>query len=385
MKILYSYLYCNLGGVSSVIRERLRADTTGQIEVTCCFSQDAGGSEQMSGLGAEVYLEKDYIAKTCQLVDENDYDSVHLIDEARRVPDIRKFYKGHLVLEVHTSTPAFLDQVTDEIVEQLDLILVPSNWSRQQLAGRLTDDGLANKIEVLPNIAMTADEDVPPETTTAALTLDGTPYVLWVGKVSGGKNWLDALRIIKDVRQQTPVRVAMITGGHIDRDQHAQLVSELIALGLDDVVDWRHSVSRASMSAIYQQVATSGGALLCTSLAESFGLVLIESLSHGIPVFSSNTHALPELVKPGVNGDLFPVGNTSEASRMLIEHFGGKSGFDRDAITASVPAQCAPQAHFDQFTSLLQTGIAAARRRTVPLHLVEILSHYPDRTLAEAS
>lgn len=382
MKILYAYLYCNLGGVSSVIRERISADAAGEIEVSCCFSQDGGGGAQMRDMGATVHLHKDYIRRTCQLLAEEHFDAVYIVDEARHVPVVREHYSGPLVLEVHTSTPAYLDQITDEIVAKLDHVLVPSKWSRQQVVARLQTEALTDRILILPDIAMSREMVASQEDTTAALTLDGAPYLLWVGKLSGGKNWLDALRIFAELRRQVPIRFVMVTGGSVNRDNHAQFVSELIALGLDGVVDWRHSVERQTISGIYSAVARSGGALLCTSLAESFGLVVVESLAHGVPVFSSNTHALPELIRSGRNGHLFPVGGTSDASQALLRYLNGEIIFDRAEIESSVPPECRPKAHFERFRELLHACIA---QRDAALGFLERLDDgYEDRKLPTA-
>ena len=375
MNILYVYPYCNLGGVSSVIRERVCADTENSFDVTCCFSQDSGGSEQLRCLGVDIQLSKDYLNKAIQLLRERSFDTVHVIDKAQFIPDLRRVYNGHLVLEMHSSTPVFLDQITDEIVKQVNLILVPSEWSRQQIASRLSESELVNRIHILPNICLPAE--VLSVHNTAGLEDDGVPYLLWIGKVSGGKNWYDALRIFRDLQDQTPCRLLMITGGMINRDQHDKLVSEMIILGIDDKVDWRHSISRETISAVYEGVSRSKGALLCTSLAESFGLVIVESLAHGIPVFSSNTHALPELVQPGVNGNLFPVGNTSIAVAMLRDFLAGETSFDKDAILNSVPLACHPDKNISVFKQLVETGVALA----IGLELTKVYTNYAKRKL----
>ncbi|SDE99621.1 Glycosyltransferase involved in cell wall bisynthesis [Paracoccus isoporae] len=381
MKILYAYLYCNFGGVSSVIRERMKADTERQIHVTCCFSLDAGGSAQMQSLGADVHLQKDYIGRVCKLVNEEHFDVVHLIDDVKKVAEIRACYSGPLVLEMHTSTPAFFDEITDDVVSMLDRVLVPSHWSYQEVIARLQSSALIERVEVLPNIAMPRGEATDVESDTARLKLDGVPYLLWIGKISHGKNWLDALRIFSDLRRQIPVRFIMCTGGTLNLESSALFVSELIALGIEDAVDWRHSVGRETMSNIYSAVAESGGALLCTSQAESFGLVVVEGLAHGVPVFSSNTHALPELIQPGINGQLFPVGGTSDACQKLLQYFEGDMTFDRSEIESTVPSKCRPQQHFDRFTEIFKS---LCRKGGEGLTLLEQFEGYENRTLPTA-
>jgi glycosyltransferase involved in cell wall biosynthesis len=50
---------------------------------------------------------------------------------------------------------------------------------------------------------------------------------------------------------------------------------------------------------------------------EPFGLVIIESQSHSIPVVASNIGGIPELVREGYNGCLFEAGNVDELRNIL--------------------------------------------------------------------
>ncbi|MFA6593915.1 MAG: glycosyltransferase [Candidatus Buchananbacteria bacterium] len=51
--------------------------------------------------------------------------------------------------------------------------------------------------------------------------------------------------------------------------------------------------------------------------AESFGMVVIESYAHGVPVIASKIGALPELVKDGSTGWLIKPGNPDDLKRQL--------------------------------------------------------------------
>jgi len=59
-------------------------------------------------------------------------------------------------------------------------------------------------------------------------------------------------------------------------------------------------------------------AVVVPSRSEAFGLVNIESMSVGIPVIGSNTGGIAEIVRDGVDGFLFPSGDSEAlASRMM--------------------------------------------------------------------
>ncbi|GAH62834.1 unnamed protein product [marine sediment metagenome] len=60
---------------------------------------------------------------------------------------------------------------------------------------------------------------------------------------------------------------------------------------------------------------------IAPSLYETYGMVICEAMSFGIPVVASNTGGIPEQVRDGVEGFLFPPddpGSLSDALHRLI-------------------------------------------------------------------
>jgi glycosyltransferase involved in cell wall biosynthesis len=55
------------------------------------------------------------------------------------------------------------------------------------------------------------------------------------------------------------------------------------------------------------------------SLEESFGNTVIESMSCGTPVIASNIGGLPDMVRPGVTGELFSAGNSDSLAACIIK------------------------------------------------------------------
>jgi glycosyltransferase involved in cell wall biosynthesis len=59
--------------------------------------------------------------------------------------------------------------------------------------------------------------------------------------------------------------------------------------------------------------------LLLPSETESFGLVALEALSCQVPVIATRVGGLPELIKDGETGYLFPVGDVEGMSKAAVE------------------------------------------------------------------
>lgn len=57
--------------------------------------------------------------------------------------------------------------------------------------------------------------------------------------------------------------------------------------------------------------------LVISSLWEGFGYVALEAMAAGVPVIASNAGSLPETVKDGVNGYLFPVGDYTRLAEII--------------------------------------------------------------------
>jgi glycosyltransferase involved in cell wall biosynthesis len=52
--------------------------------------------------------------------------------------------------------------------------------------------------------------------------------------------------------------------------------------------------------------------------AELQSIATLEAMATGLPVLAANAKALPELVVPGVNGDLFEPGHPEDLARKMI-------------------------------------------------------------------
>ena len=99
-----------------------------------------------------------------------------------------------------------------------------------------------------------------------------------------------------------------------DGGERARLEELARRCGLEGRVVFRGAVSREE---VLREMA-SAEVTVVPSLDEAFGLVNIESMSVGTPVLASRVGGIPEIVRDGVDGMLFPAGDAPALGECLV-------------------------------------------------------------------
>jgi glycosyltransferase involved in cell wall biosynthesis len=118
------------------------------------------------------------------------------------------------------------------------------------------------------------------------------PYLLHVGSCIPRKNIELLLEIFAGVRQRDP-RVELVQVGGLWTDAHR---SYLDSQKLGPYVVQKRGISRAELASLYAGASV----VLVPSLAEGFGLPIIEALACGAPVIASDIPVLREVGFEGV-------------------------------------------------------------------------------------
>lgn len=82
-----------------------------------------------------------------------------------------------------------------------------------------------------------------------------------------------------------------------------------------------HLLGRVPFGAMSHLYAAADLVLVPSTCPESFSLVTLESLQVGTPVVGSDFGGIPELIREGETGYLFPVGNATALAERIIHHF----------------------------------------------------------------
>ncbi|MFY9994301.1 MAG: lipopolysaccharide 1,6-galactosyltransferase [Leclercia sp.] len=78
-------------------------------------------------------------------------------------------------------------------------------------------------------------------------------------------------------------------------------------------------------------------ALLLTSSFEGFPMTLLEAMSYGIPCISSDCMSGPkDIIKPGINGELYPTGDIKQFSDIVSDLISGAKTYNNTIIQDSI-------------------------------------------------
>ena len=305
--MLISYLYCNQGGVTSVIKQRMPLLLRTDWVVDTVFNQDNGGKADLIDRGirrVEIYA-NNFQSNVAKMLRSDQYD-LHVIFDTPELLSLQHYYKTKCNFEIHTSIITTLKKYPVEKLASVNAIIVPSNWLKEtvlKLMPSISDE----KICVIPNL-------VDP----SYFSLDGNrfvlpPTILWVGKFTDYKNWQEAILVARLFLKANPTwNFIMVTGGQPKEGDAAQALTEFIRNDCVLQFRWLHNLNQIDMGKLYRGVANSGGFLLSTSKAESFCLTIHEAMRCGLPVISSIVGPIPEIIKENVSGLLYNVGNIHE-------------------------------------------------------------------------
>jgi alpha-maltose-1-phosphate synthase len=180
-------------------------------------------------------------------------------------------------------------------VELADLVLVPSSFARDSYAAEGIDPAKFVVVPLGVDLAMFGPR-----------ARDGTgPFrVVFVGRLSR----LKGVPLLLDA-----IRTAAIPDGQlvlVGDSSHAEP-----AWLRDPLVRHVSPLSRQGVAALL----ASADAFVMPTLADSFGLVLLEAMACGLPVIASAHSAAPDVVEDGRTGFVVPAGDSSAIAERLVE------------------------------------------------------------------
>ncbi|MDB5078562.1 MAG: hypothetical protein JWP00_486 [Chloroflexi bacterium] len=141
------------------------------------------------------------------------------------------------------------------------------------------------------------------------------PLVLYMGQFKYRKGFDLLAKAIPAILEGCPGARFVFTGHSPIHE--AELIRLVEAANARDKLILLHTPSEGEKAALFRRAAQSGAYVLPTRY-EGFGIPLIEAMSLGCPVISTNIPVIDELIKDGENGLLFPLEDVAGLAAAVV-------------------------------------------------------------------
>ena len=192
-------------------------------------------------------------------------------------------------------------------IEVSDGVTAVSDWLKVETEQNFATD---KAIEVIPNFV--DPSRFKQSRRNAFCNMFGNPgekLLCHVSNFRPVKRIMDVIAVFEQVTRVVPSRLLMIGDGP-DRSRAEQYCRER---GLRDRVFFLGNVPNL------EEILGSTDLFLLPSEAESFGMAALEAMASEVPVITTNSGGLPEVVIEGETGYLLPVGDVDAMANRAIE------------------------------------------------------------------
>jgi len=151
-------------------------------------------------------------------------------------------------------------------------------------------------------------------------SLEEGDYILFVGRVSPEKGVHLLLKAFSNIAQESVhVKLAIVgplTGSFSasEASPYARAIVEYAKRRIPGRVIFTGAINRDELRVLYSNAYF----LVLPSLAEAFGLVLLEAMASGIPPIGSTAGGIPDVITDGVNGLLFKKGDWKDLAIKML-------------------------------------------------------------------
>ncbi|NMR31263.1 glycosyltransferase [Crystallibacter degradans] len=186
-------------------------------------------------------------------------------------------------------------------LDEFDALVLLTNAQREDMAA---DFGHEQLLEVIPQVAPPCKE--------ATVPTDPNRLVL-VARTHPKKRVDEAIRVFRKVLDGNPDAILEVYGfGYKDKEERKihQLIAEL---SLEDSVRFMPFTSNPD------DIYATASATLLTSASEGFPLILLESMSYGVPVVAYDSNYGPrEVIVDGENGYLADFADSDALAKKIL-------------------------------------------------------------------
>lgn len=214
-----------------------------------------------------------------------------------------KFINIHPNIDKFIPAPAFIKKNRtaefDCLVKYADKVIALSPW----IESTLKLNGISNTILVRQGISK---ELINPEPDIAPL--NDKLRLIFIGRIYQIKD-LETLCDAIDTVDSDKIELTMacICGS----DEYAQRIKK--RMSNRENINWMENIPQRELS----QLIRNNDFLVLTSISEMSPLVILESFANGVPVIATDIPPVQDNVQNGLNGILFPVGDSKKLTYII--------------------------------------------------------------------
>lgn len=148
---------------------------------------------------------------------------------------------------------------------------------------------------------------------TGAICINGRFIFAYIGRIDSLKGIDTAIQAVHRLPQHLPVHLKIYGDTeHPSSRKYAEFLRNLVAS--DERIEFSGLVRDDKLINAYRQMTI----LVQPSLTEVYGMTIQEALASRRPVICSDAGGMPEMIKDGDNGLIFPSGDVQALSRAML-------------------------------------------------------------------
>lgn len=240
------------------------------------------------------------------------FQSGRVLPDKKRFPHLRVLLTIHDLNVLHEGQPPLMQQQslahTQSLIDRSDAIVCISEFTKADVLAHCRVGG--KPVHVIYN----GVSPLPPAPADPSAYHPRREFLLGIGYLNRKKNF----HVLLPLLQTNPEMELVIIGQHDDLAYVAQLKNRAKTMGVDQRLHLPGPVSEADKVWYLNHCK----AFLHPSLAEGFGLPVLEAMQAGKPVFMSSLTALPEIGGPlGYYFSGFEAGAVQETYRQGMHDY----------------------------------------------------------------
>jgi glycosyltransferase involved in cell wall biosynthesis len=133
---------------------------------------------------------------------------------------------------------------------------------------------------------------------------------LFLGLIGDNKGIFDLLQVLIDNKEDLLGKACLLVGGNGEVDKMKKIVSEN---GLGEIVEFKGWVSGIEKQRLLQEADI----YILPSYSEGMPISILEAMSYGMPIISTDVGGIPEIVQENVNGKIIKPGDLKELYKAI--------------------------------------------------------------------